>query len=379
MKTIKLINRNQSVITEEKKLEKLYQFKKFPVFFGCVLTSPKKDLKADMGWAICSRSGVIQLDKLIPLDILYQAQHVDGTGPTWQKYYHDFAKYIKLQKPKHVLEIGGGAGDLAKIFINTTKNTDWTIVEPNPLIKNSQRIKVKSAFFDEKFKIKSNPDTVVFSQVLEHAYDPRGFIKNIADFLKPGQKLIFAYPNLKLWLQRKYTNAINFEHTMFLTDYWVDYLLKLYGFKIENKIEYKDHSYFYCAVKLEKPNKIAFPKSKYKQYKKIFNDFIDYHQKLVEKLNKKIAKFDGEVYVFGAHIFSQYLLEFGLNKKKITALLDNSNLKIGKRLYGSDLWVKAPQIIKDKKKIAVVLKVGIYRDEILKQLKTINPKVVIFE
>ncbi len=63
--------RNKSVITGKENLEQLYTFKDFPVFFGCVDHGPENDIKADMSWAICPESGVIQLDKLIPLDVLY--------------------------------------------------------------------------------------------------------------------------------------------------------------------------------------------------------------------------------------------------------------------------------------------------------------------
>ena len=51
------------------------------------------------------------------------------------------------------------------------------------------------------------------------------------------------------------------------------------------------------------------------------------------------------MFLYGAHIFSQYLLAFGLNQNKIEGILDNSQLKIGKRLYGTNLKVFDPKII----------------------------------
>lgn len=75
------------------------------------------------------------------------------------------------------------------------------------------------------------------------------------------------------------------------------------------------------------------------------------------------------MYVFGAHIFAQYLFAFGLDQTKIISLLYNSGLKKEKRLYGTDLIVHGPEILRGKGKVGVVLKVGIYRDEILEQLQ----------
>ena len=96
-------------------------------------------------------------------------------------------------------------------------------------------------------------------------------------------------------------------------------------------------------------------------------------------MNKKLKEYDGEVYLFGAHLFSQYLIAFGLNQEKIVGILDNSELKIGKRLYGTKLNVFHPEKIKNKEKIAIILKVATYREEILEQLYKINPSIEIFE
>ncbi len=373
------IIRDKSVLTGKENLEPLYTFKDFPVFFGCVDTPASEDMRADMSWAIDPETGVIQLNKLIPLNILYQEQHVDGTGPTWRQYYHDLAAYIAKQRPRHVLEIGGGQGELGQIFINTTLNTTWTIVEPNPLGRETDRLKIIPAFFDEHFVYEGEADAIVFSQLMEHMYNPRAFLQTIARYLKTGAKLIFAYPNLHAWLAKKYTNALNFEHTMLLTDYFIDALLVEYGFRVTDKTLYKDHSVLYTAEKLDRLDTVPVLPSKYQEYKKLFLDFIDYHVQLVKDFNKKINAFDGEVYVFGAHIFSQYLFEFGLTQEKIVSLLDNSALKQSKRLYGTPFMVESPEVLRGKGKVGVVLKVGIYREEILKQLQEINPEIVIFE
>jgi len=108
IKLINFIDRPESIVTGKKNLKHLYTFKNFPVFFGCVDTPESQDLYADMDWGIDMDTGVVQLTKLIPLEILYQSQHVDGCGPTWKKYYEDLSKYILSNNLRTVLEIGGG-------------------------------------------------------------------------------------------------------------------------------------------------------------------------------------------------------------------------------------------------------------------------------
>ena len=375
-----MIIRDRSVITNKHNLESLYTFKDFPVFLGCVedTLKPKDDLRMDMSWAICPESGIIQLDKLVPLDILYGAQHFDGTGPSWDHYYKDFTNYIIKQSPKNILEIGGGLGILAEIFIKQTHKTMWTLIEPNSSFKEVKRIKIIKTFFDNNFKSNISYDTIVHSQVLEHMYYPDDFFKTTSNFLKPGNKMIFGYPNLHLYLNKKYTNAINFEHTIFLTDYFVDRLLIKNGFDIIDKTFYKEHI-FCTAKKLKIYKECPILDNKYEEYKTLFFDFIRYYKELVLKMNQKIDSFSGDIFVFGAHIFSQYLFEFGLKKDKIVAILDNSKLKQNKRLYGTPFIVESPEILKSHNNCAVVLKVASYRNEIIKQIKEINPTTEILE
>jgi hypothetical protein len=85
------------------------------------------------------------------------------------------------------------------------------------------------------------------------------------------------------------------------------------------------------------------------------------------------------VYLFGAHIFSQYLFVFGLNQGRIKCIIDNSQLKNKKRLYGTGFVVENPEVIRGVEKACVILKIGSYRDEVMKQLKELNANVVILE
>jgi len=161
-----------------------------------------------------------------------------------------------------------------------------------------------------------------------------------------------------------------------MTDFYVDYFLNKTGFKILKKECFGNHSFFYSVQKCNKikfNHDIAF-KGKYKKYKNMFNDFISYHEDMIEEINLKIQSHDGDIYLFGAHIFSQYLFSFGLSKDKIKSILDNSPIKIGMRLYGTNLKVNTPKILSSSLNPLVILKAGIYNDEIKEDiLNNINP------
>lgn len=375
------IIRNKSLITWKENLEHLYTFKDFPVFLWCTEQKESEDILADMSWSICPETWIIQLDKVLPLEILYQLPHNDGVWKTWEDYYIAFAEYIKSQWVKNILEIWWGWWKVAKNFTKICEDSKYYMVEPNPLIESDNKIEVIRKFFDEKFIFNKKIDAVVHSQVFEHAYNPLEFLWNISNFLKPWQKHILAFPDIEFLLKNKYTSGIHFEHTFMLTDYIAEYFLWQSDFKIIDKYYYKENNnYFYTVEKINNTNndKIIFT-SKYNEYKLIFQDFIKYHEDLIKTFNTKMKEYNGEVYLFWAHIFSQYLFWFWLNKNKISCILDNSDLKNWKRLYWTPFTVAKPDIIRWKNKVAIILKAAIYQEEIRKQLLEINPDIEIWE
>ena len=124
-----------------------------------------------------------------------------------------------------------------------------TIIEPNPIPIKGINAKIIKGFFDEKFIFKKPIDAIVHSHVLEHIYDPNKFFHNISKHLKYNGHLLFSVPNLREMIKRKYTNALNFEHTIFLTENYIEYLLNKYKLRIIKKKYFKkDHSIFYACV-----------------------------------------------------------------------------------------------------------------------------------
>lgn len=371
-------NRESDIIQDSTtSLEHLHTFENFPVFMGCVDQPKEQDVKADMSWWISPSTGVIQLNPLLPLDVVYAAEHGSGTvGGLWDQHHQAFADFIAEHEVSSILEIGGLHGHLAQKCLQHNEKLDWTIIEPNPCIDESLNVNVIKGFFDDKFDTGRKYDAVVHSHVLEHLYDPHEFMKHKSSFMHEGSLLFISVPNMKAMLERNYTNCLNFEHTYYLNDEYVNYLLKHYGFNLITKQAFKDdHSVFYCAEKVgSRTTKIEAPQL-YEQNKKLYENYLQYHVELVDVLNKAIAE-QSSVYLFGGHVFSQYLIAFGLNVDNVVCILDNDSKKHGKRLYGTNLIVQPPSILKDEQNATVVLKAGVYNDEIKAQIVEINPNVV---
>ena len=378
------IQRNLDVILGGEDLEHLYAFKQFPVFMGTVSHEASKDIFFDMVWHISRNSGAIQLSRLLPIDILYPEAHGSGCiGNLWMEHHVAFADFIANYAPTSVLEIGGAHGILSKIYHERSQNVDWTIIEPNPIPVEGVKARIIKGFFDDEFQIDAAVDAVVHSHVFEHVYDPQAFVQHISTFLSKGKYLIFSLPNMEEMLRRKYTNCINFEHTVFLTEPYVEYLMRQHGFKIlERQYFLDDHSIFYACVRDVYIEQTSLPCGLYEKNKQLYLDYVSFHEELVSDLNARIKKLGPrrKLYLFGAHIFAQYLIAFGLDTTQIDCILDNDPMKQGKRLYGTDLEVASPRILANIKSPVVILKAGVYNQEIMRDiLENINLNTTFYQ
>jgi hypothetical protein len=367
------IKRNLDVIYRNADLEHLYTFSKFPVFMGCTAADSCDDLREDMSFWVSRQSGMIQLNPLLPLDINYPEAHGAGlVGKLWAQHHQAFAEYIGKFSPSSVLEIGGAHGILANNY-QSIKSIPWIIVEPNPTPVKDCKAKIIKGFFDEKFKISEDVDAVIHSHVFEHIYDPMKFMSHLREFMGTGKKLIFSVPNMRVMMSRKYTNCLNFEHTIFLTEEYIEYLLSSNGFRIlEHCYFLDDHSIFFAAVREENVKVVMIPEFLYEKNKSMYLAYISEHQQLINSINKEISGLSN-VFLFGAHAQAQYLIGFGLNIKDIDAILDNDKNKHGKRLYGTNKIVLDPAMLGEIKTPTVIVRAGTFTSEIVEQILSINP------
>jgi SAM-dependent methyltransferase len=332
-----------------------------------------------MSFSQCCSCNTIQLDKLIPLEILYSNSHnYNSVGETWKGYFQLFNENIsKILKDKNILEIGCPSGKIALSHNNYNK---WYIVEPNKnnSIDFNEKIIFIESFFDDKFQIDDKIDIIIHSHLFEHIYEPNNFLKKCYEILEENGEMIFGVPdmqhiseyNLSLFL------GIFFEHTIFLNKDNIVYLLKRNGFDIIDIIDYKNHSMVYHVKKSKNITPVALV-SVYNYYETFMNS-ISVFLNNIKYLNSIIENTNKNVYVFGASYNTQLLLTIGLNIQRINGILDNCKDKQNKYLYGYDLIINNPEIIKENDCI-VILHNGYYSNEILEQLKNINSTTEIIE
>lgn len=366
---MELIKRDSCIITKVSDMEDLLTIRNFPIH---MMSQRSNDLTADLVFQISKNSGMIQLKKIIPLKDLYTDTHSSAIGGLWGKHHSEFASFIGQFNPSFVLELGGARGTLAKIY-QDRNYIPWTILEPNPYPIQDCKADFIKGFFDEAFELDSKYDMIVHSHVLEHMYDPNDFFKQISASMLEGKKMTFSIPDLETMFREKHTSIMNFEHNWFITQAHVDYLLAKYGFKILQKKRFYKHSIFYATIRSSSACEIELPSELYNRNKKLFMDWVEMHQKIVSQLNSKIQKGTRPIYLFGAHISTQFLIKFGLNIDKVICILDNDAHKQGRRVSGTGFEVATPKILKGISNPVVILRSGAYSSEIKEDiLRNIN-------
>lgn len=359
--------RINDVVTGNLDLENIFTFENFPVLMTCTEQDKSLDVLANLDFAISKSSGMIQGTNLADLDFLYGNAHVSGViGNIWKEHHKCFAEFIYKYKRKNIIEIGGQHGILYDNYKNFTNDVKWTMIDPDPSENTNPEINIIKGFFDEDTIIPDEVDCIVHSHFFEHLYEPNKFLKKISSVLN-GKMMIFSTPNLNEWFINNYSQTLTFEHTYLFNEYYIEKLLNQNNLEIvETNYFLKEHSIFYAVrynpniqdineINLYDSNKIAFHK------------FIQHKKNIVKNINN-FSK-NNKIYIFGAHVNTQFLVNLGLNTDNVICLLDNSEFKQNKRLYGTELLVKNPNVLLDDTNPFIIVDTGKYNQEIIDNLK----------
>tara|TARA_B110000858_G_C17721947_1_gene435673 strand:- start:139 stop:1185 length:1047 start_codon:yes stop_codon:yes gene_type:complete len=331
---------------------------------------------SDMVFNINKKSGTVQIFPRVPLEKLYFKSHGSGKiGATWKKHHEEFYELILPYMNGNIVEIGGGHNSIHMLPGANKEIFKVYSFDPNGKKSQNDNIKIINSFFS-KSAIKNenipNIEMFIHSHLLEHIYDPLDFLKIINENLNRGGMHIFAVPNMSKMIDLNFANAMNFEHPFYLSEDIIEQLLSQSGFEIiEKKYFQEAHSIFYKTIKVDRHEREF--ENQYVQNKEMFLNLIKKWILDVKNINNILEKYHNEVYIFGAHIFSQNLISNGLNCSKVRGILDNDPSKQGQILYGTKLEVKNPAIILKDKKPLIILRAASYNDEIKDGLKVINP------
>jgi hypothetical protein len=361
-------------------LQILARFEKFPVYMGCTDAPITMDLHTDMFWLIDSYTGETSVQPILDSNLIYLENHNEVVGETWIKHHELFGEFVaKHARGNFVYEIGGAHGMASVAARKRNTKLQWVIHDINPIpVKEYVGEIIQGEFNSQTLIQPDRYQTLIHSHTLEHVHDQLGFLHTISKNIEFGARHIFSWPNMDEMLLKRNLSFLNFEHTIFLPLERVLAMLESSGFSPVEISYFGDHSIFIASEKTSTGNFLEI-KTSVRQ-----SEFEGYCQSLLDQvsyLNLQTRDFKGQIYLFGAHIFTQMLIAAGLDISKIHTILDNAHHKTGKRLYGTNLQVQSPFIIDSNRTgedpVLIIAVVGEYFSEIKSQLQAINPNAVI--
>jgi SAM-dependent methyltransferase len=293
-------------------------------------------------------------------------------GSTWNKHHTEFAEFVARRSPKKILEIGAGTTTLATIIRQKANIESYTIVDPN-VIDRGENVRIIRKLVTSDFALDERFDTVIHSHTMEHFYNPIEDLKALARLMTDDGQMIVSVPLIVNSVMDGFSNGLNFEHTYMTTISNFYPMFAAAGLHITSMCSFNPYNVFITASKERRPVLIS------NEYSSTHDIITRYYEQLVDDIdgiNEQIkGKNPGSVYLFGAHIFSQSLINAGLSS--VYCILDNDTTKHDQRLYGTPYDVQSPDVIASDAAPIVILRTGQYTAEIAEQLRTLNPNVII--
>ena len=378
--TVSLQQRRACAACGASDLDPLLEIPGVPVHMGCIDQPPEADAFFDQRWATCPRCGSVQLAALAPLDLVYPTQHNGAVGGVWARHHTALADFVAARAPRKVVEVGGASGALAREYAALHDVDSWTVVEPNPTFTPEPPINLIAAYVEEVDGVVGEADAVVHSHLLEHLYEPRAFLAGMREQARPRRADAAVDPRPRVAAgpvrrQRAELRAhLLLRHRVVAVD--------APGRRVHGGRACSASS---TTASSSRPGRTPSraPRGRHPMPATAPAPslrFVETARADAQELIARAATFDGPVYLFGAHVFSQFLVGCGFPAERATAVLDNDPAKQGLRLYGTPLTVQPPAVIAERPRpgVAVIVRATHYTAEITEQLRTLAPDVEIW-
>ena len=350
--------------------------KDYSIPIGCFSVSDPKYSYTFIPYNLynCSKCYTIQTKYEGELSLIYSESFAGLFGTTRSIMNIEFSKFILSNHSiKSVLEVGAGNGDIADILLEKS-GLDYTIIDPSYWGNTTNRSIIKN--FIENIDTSSlNSDTLVMSHVFEHFYDPMAILTKVSQM--PNLTHIYInHPNLESFIKNGNYHVLNPEHIFYAEISFIEEIFLLFGFKRKRSYNYTDFAIFleFERIKLEK-NSIIFPKNIHtlESTQLFFSNLFKNIKTLNEILDTTIVP----VHIWPSSMHTNFVIAMGLNKDKINYVLDNSPHKIGKYLYGYNLYCKSfKEITESYDKKIIILAGGSYNKEVVDSLKNNTANIV---
>jgi SAM-dependent methyltransferase len=324
----------------------------------------------------CNDCELIMLDSVLP-DSAYDAVHSEAVGRTWKYHHVSFAEFIGDQSFKKVLEIGPSNNPMAR----KVESSKITYIDQCPIETLHNENYIQGCFPQNAPQVYSAGadkfDLVIASHVWEHTEYPQEFFFQAWQLLKDDGVFCFSLPDFERWINNGYWNAITPEHTWYPTIKHLNEIFRRRNVHCEYA-SYNGHSIFGKVYK----NRPYEPRNYFDITDKTDLSALAWCEGFlfdIENIENELDKYDDRAtHIFGGSHLAQYpLLMSSKINSKVLRVLDNSESKRWKRLYGTRKICNTFEELTYGAKNAVIIGENPYKREVIEKINKIDPDAII--
>jgi hypothetical protein len=293
----------------------------------------KKSHNMPYNLTICNNCDSVQNKYIGDLKIVYDSNHVDDFGSVKSKKHNLFSNFILENKNiKNIIEVGSSNGALCDIILEKNDKINYSIIEPSYIGKNKS-IHIIKDYLENIDLNTMNNDAIIMSDVFEHFYEPIKILEKIKN--SNIQYIYLNHPDFDNSIDNNTMMNLNAEHTFLIEHQFLFSFFHKYGFKLNKRFDFENHSIF-LEFEREETENIKVMKNNHLRLN--IQKYIDKMFIATNKMNDFISNNSNyNYYIWPSSVHSTIYFTFGLDYTKFTGILDNSPNKIGKYIYGYNL------------------------------------------
>jgi hypothetical protein len=375
--------------------------RRVPALLGCAADGVASgDHFVDFNVYACDTCGLIQTD--VGFDqSAYEMIHSHAVGGVWEKHRSRLAEFAAPQptsppadetssrrdapaRLRRILEIGPSVHPIARALADEAATVAYidAMAEP-PFELRPGETYIAGSFPESIPRLRATAsgglfDLAIASHVAEHAPSLRAFVGGLFDLLTPAGAAVLSIPDFRAWLEGRYWNAITSEHLNYPFAEQIETLCD--ELDLAARFERFDgHSLF---IELRRGAARDAPPAPARgsntETRTLFTSWVRDIQTAIGRIETALLGRRGNVIVAGASHLAQYLTMMSDTVgSRARCVIDNARSKHGARLYGTNLTVAPFDILGGMTDALVVIPPSPYRDEMERQVKSLNRDAIV--
>ena len=299
-----------------------------------------------------------------------------------QSYYEQIEKRISkyVHKDGHILEIGGGIGELSK-FLAEKGYTDITVMEPSErcirLCREKGLKTIQSDGFAGLEELENAFDFIIINHTLEHILDFHKTLGSAHRMLKPGCGMYVEVPDAAKYAETEFVPYwfFTYEHIVHMCLESFDNLARVFSYDVREKESYlKCHSYHVMYGILAKSDKQREEPVRLHCVEEAVSGYIRSCEGKLKPVMDKIRQENVPLILWGVGTSTAQLLNGNFDHCNVVKLVDSNPYRqnVIYTVAGKNLKIEDPSAI-DTDDMILILPL-MYDASIRRQIKEMGLK-----